>query len=155
MRKKYSIIWLISKNEFEKIVGHAKSFSDIIRYFGLSDCSGTRKIIKERCNIDNISTSHFSNTKRLSSFTCIPIDQLLHNESKYARSTVKRRIIKEKLLENKCNICGISDWRDKSLCLILDHKNGISNDHRLKIYNLFVQIVIVNWILFQEKIKYA
>jgi hypothetical protein len=33
--------------------------------------------------------------------------------------------------ENKCQICGISDWQGKPLTLQLDHINGIHDDNRL------------------------
>lgn len=59
-------------------------------------------------------------------------DILRGNHPEYGRSHLKRRLINEKVLDYKCNICGISEWNTKKLSLHLDHINGISNDHRLE-----------------------
>ena len=51
----------------------------------------------------------------------------------YARHHVKRRLIEEKLIDYKCDCCGIGpEWMDKPMPLILDHINGVNNDNRLE-----------------------
>ena len=53
--------------------------------------------------------------------------------STYARHHIKKRIIDEKMIPYECSICGQGpEWRGKPMPLILDHKNGIRNDNRLK-----------------------
>lgn len=48
------------------------------------------------------------------------------------RSSIKYRLIKRKLIPYKCEICGLEhNWNNQEIVLVLDHKNGISNDHRL------------------------
>lgn len=67
------------------------------------------------------------NRKRL-----IPTEKILVENSTYARHLLKKRILKENLLEYRCDCCGLSDsWNNKKLVLQLDHINGINNDHRL------------------------
>jgi Zn finger protein HypA/HybF involved in hydrogenase expression len=62
-----------------------------------------------------------------------PLDQVLVENSTYARHNLKRRIIKERLLEYKCVCCGNEgEHNNKPLVLQLDHINGVNNDHRLK-----------------------
>ena len=59
-------------------------------------------------------------------------DQILIENSPYTNELVKDRILKDNLIEYKCE-CGISNiWNSKELSLDLDHKNGIGNDHRLE-----------------------
>ena len=48
------------------------------------------------------------------------------------RKDVKKRMVSEGHLENKCYECGITDWNSKPLVCHLEHINGISNDHRLE-----------------------
>ena len=63
----------------------------------------------------------------------LPLNQVLVENSSYARHHVKRRIIKEKLLEYKCQCCGLGDeWNGKPIVLQLDHINGVNNDHRIE-----------------------
>jgi len=54
-------------------------------------------------------------------------------ESTYPRHRLKERIIKQKLIDYECEICGnVGVWLNKPLPLILDHINGVNNDHRLE-----------------------
>jgi len=46
---------------------------------------------------------------------------------------LKRRLIAEKLLEYKCDQCGLDQfWNNKQISLQLDHINGINNDNRIE-----------------------
>lgn len=61
------------------------------------------------------------------------LDEILIINSDYtAIASLKKRLIRDGLLKNKCNICTIHTWQDKPLVLQLDHINGINNDHRLE-----------------------
>lgn len=44
---------------------------------------------------------------------------------------LKNRLLKEKVLINKCGICGIDSWNDKPLKLELDHIDGNRVNHIL------------------------
>lgn len=62
-----------------------------------------------------------------------PLEQVLVENSTYARHNLKRRIIKDKLIDYKCVCCGnIGEHNSQPLVLQLDHINGINNDHRLE-----------------------
>jgi len=55
------------------------------------------------------------------------------SESTYPRHRLKERIIKQNLIDYKCDKCGnVGEWLGEPLPLILDHKNGINNDNRLE-----------------------
>lgn len=59
------------------------------------------------------------------------LKSVMTKNSKYSRGTLKSRLIKEGVLENRCNNCGIKPtWNGKVLVLVLDHINGVRNDHR-------------------------
>jgi predicted RNA-binding Zn-ribbon protein involved in translation (DUF1610 family) len=60
----------------------------------------------------------------------IPLDEILEGLHPYYQTLkLKKRIIREKILEYKCDSCGISEWEDKPITLQLDHINGDSSDH--------------------------
>lgn len=40
--------------------------------------------------------------------------------------------MKDGLLEKRCSICGLTDWLRKPISLVMDHINGVNNDHRLE-----------------------
>lgn len=58
---------------------------------------------------------------------------LFKENSNHGRQNLKERIIKQNLIEYKCDICNLgSHWNNQKLTLQLDHKNGIHNDNRLE-----------------------
>ncbi len=50
----------------------------------------------------------------------------------YQTFKLKKRILKEKILENKCAICGITEWNKKTISLQLDHIDGNGHNHKLE-----------------------
>lgn len=80
----------------------------------------------------NVDTSHFRSTsggyqekKELTYY-------LKENSCSTSTSHLKKRLIREKYLENKCSICEIYEWNNKPLSLHLDHINGTPTDNRLE-----------------------
>lgn len=60
------------------------------------------------------------------------IEELLVENSECKRERVKRILFKEGLKEEKCEICGISEWNGKPISLQLHHLNGVCNDNRIE-----------------------
>ncbi len=48
------------------------------------------------------------------------------------RSTIKRRLLAAGLLRNRCDECGLTEWRGKPLSIQIDHINGVRSDHRIE-----------------------
>jgi len=138
MRKKTSPVWSISKKELERIVKKSDSLSSILKYFGLNWTGGNHRTLKKRLNEEKIDYTHItlgqnSNKGRTFPSKAIPLKDVMIKNSTYNRCHLKTRLLKNKIIENKCSICGQNDiWNNKKLTMILDHINGISNDHRLE-----------------------
>jgi DNA-binding transcriptional ArsR family regulator len=62
----------------------------------------------------------------------IPIENLLVAGPRRSRSHVKARLLGEGLKENRCEECGITEWRGKPLSMELHHVNGDGQDNRLE-----------------------
>lgn len=91
--------------------------------------------LKNRLHEDNIDYSHFdpNRGKRNSGpKRACPLSEVLIKDSNYKRGHLKKRLIKEGILEYKCSKCGIHEWNNESLSLILDHINGVYNDNRIE-----------------------
>lgn len=52
--------------------------------------------------------------------------------SKSSRWLKKLRLLKDGYLTNRCERCGIIDWRGKPLAIHIDHINGVKDDWRLE-----------------------
>ena len=59
-----------------------------------------------------------------------PIEKILA-EGK-SRCSIKRRLLQAGLLKNKCDECGLTEWRGRALFMQLHHRNGLGKDHRLE-----------------------
>lgn len=61
-----------------------------------------------------------------------PIDDLLVAGRKRSRGHLKTRLVKEGLKQNRCEICGITEWLGRPLNMELHHVNGDGDDNRLE-----------------------
>ena len=127
----------IDKNELIDAVRDSKSYYEVFLKLHRASTSGNYKLLKRLIIKFNIDASHFLNRSELSKRTHlqkeIAIEDILVADSNTSRGTVKKIILKNKLLEYKCSECGQDEWwYGKKMTLILDHKNGIRNDHRLE-----------------------
>jgi DNA-binding CsgD family transcriptional regulator len=62
----------------------------------------------------------------------IPIDQLLVAGPARNRGHIKNRLLREGLKEDRCEICGLSEWLGRPLTTDLHHMNGDGTDNRLE-----------------------
>jgi Zn finger protein HypA/HybF involved in hydrogenase expression len=117
-----------TKDELLKAVDGAQSMSEVVRRLGLNKSSNTYSALRKDFEYYGIVT-HFKKRRSTSAYA---IENIFCENSTYDRTTLRNRIIKEKILEYKCSECGIIDWNGKSLSLQLDHINGVPNDNRMK-----------------------
>lgn len=63
-----------------------------------------------------------------------PLDEILVVNSKFShKQRLVYKLLEEKLIEHKCNMCRICPvWQEKTLVLQLDHINGTNNDNRIE-----------------------
>ena len=63
----------------------------------------------------------------------IPLQSILVEGSTYSRGHLKERLYEADLKQRVCELCGQGEsWRGGQMSLILDHVNGVGNDHRLE-----------------------
>lgn len=137
-----SIIFTVSKEEFQKIVDNSSSILDIMKFFNLSlKGSGTYKTIYRRIKQDSIDLQKFKNNvlnlrknilSSLHKKATIPIEELLVEGKSKNNCNLKKRLIQSGLIENKCSICGNNGfWMGSPISLDLDHVNGNHEDNTL------------------------
>ena len=126
-----------------EIVAKSNFFSDVLRYFGKSTVgTGNFSVLKRYLIENNIPYTHFienRKNKQIESLNKInnnrrlKLEEIMVENSFYNRSSLKRRLIREKRMEYKCSICGMGDkWNGKKITLQLDHINGVFNDNRFE-----------------------
>ena len=134
-RKKRSPIWQISTDILKNLLEECSSFKDILFKLGLGVYGGNNRTLKARLEKEGLSyqkiLENYKNRRP------IPIshteDEIFIKNSKITRRVARDHILKKKLIEYQCAICGNKgEWRNQPLHLVLDHINGIPNDHRLE-----------------------
>lgn len=131
-----------TKEMLEPIINNSKSVRETILTLGLKDAGGNYKTIKKLITKYEIDVSHFYGPlwnkgqtfltdKRIKSK--YSIDGMFSSNSLVSNDRLKKIILSEGLLENKCCSCGNEgEWMGKPLTIELDHINGVNNDNRIE-----------------------
>ena len=122
---------MTEKEELEQLVKTSNSFSEILRKQNKSISGTAIKILKDK--LDSYEISYLFLNEISISKKQIPLNEILVENRNYKSSNLKKRLIKEGLKEDKCEICGCSnEWNGKPLTLQLDHINGNHSDNRIE-----------------------
>jgi hypothetical protein len=123
-----------------KIIKESISKSECLRKLNLStNCSGNFQTLDKYIKLYKLDISHFTHgfekgENNLSFKNKIPLIDILVENSTYSNvNKLKIRLYNEGLKERKCELCGQGEeWNSMKISLILDHKNGIPDDHRFE-----------------------
>jgi len=109
------------------------TMADVLRKLNLTVRPGNYNTVNRHIVRLKLSTDHFTGKSHgTSNNTKYTLDECLVENSTVSRGTLKRKLIKEGVLENRCSVCNISEWNGKEIVMVLDHINGTNNDNRLK-----------------------
>ena len=142
IRSKWSPIWKINYNKLKHSVIHSQTFSEILRTLNMSSKGGNINTLCRRLEFEKIDYSHIPRGRGASKglkrggVRKRELSAIMIRNSTYSRGHLKQRLIKENIIPYKCDSCQFDPnkelWQHKKLVLTLDHRNGISNDHRQK-----------------------
>jgi hypothetical protein len=122
--------------ELKNHVNNSSTLVEVIRKLGLKVRAGNYKTVNRYIKKNELDTSHFVGSSHKGKLLegSYSLKDILTKDSKYTSSFhLKNRLIKHKVLENKCTSCGIlPEWNGKKLSMVLDHINGYHQDNRLE-----------------------
>lgn len=126
-----------SEQQLRDAVKNNFSIRQVLKTLGLKEAGGNYATIKNKIKEFNIDNSHFTGRGHLKGKThnwkkSIPLEKILVEYSNYQSHKLKLRLIKEKIMENKCLKCKTSTWEGETLSLHLDHINGTKTDNRIE-----------------------
>lgn len=122
------------KEALARVIAESYSYNQALRRLGIRPAGGNHRTIKKYTALWGISTAHFkpsqSNGLRRQK---LPLRSILVEGSTYHRGHLKRRLLAEGLKLPRCELCGQGEmWRGRAMALVLDHINGVPDDHRLE-----------------------
>lgn len=124
-----------TEDQMMEAIRTALNISDVLRKLGLKVRPGNYSTFKKFVVSNGIDISHLKGWKSHryngGGKKETPLDEVLTKNSFYSRRHLKRRLLKDGLLKNECNICKCNgEWEGKPLIMILDHINGDNIDNR-------------------------
>lgn len=133
-RRKYT------DEQLKDAITSSHSIREVLKRLGKSlQGGGSYKQIKADCERLKIDRVHFTGSghlkgKRRSWDTKYSLNEILVRNSTYLCGTsLKRRLFYSDLLKNECYICQLPPiWNGIKLTMVLDHENGVNNDHRIE-----------------------
>ena len=97
---------------------------------------GGGAILRKYAALWGISTEHFdpyANVRGTGPKRATPLEEILVEHSTFSRGHLKERLYRAALMCPECEMCGQGDaWRGRTMALILDHVNGVSDDNRIE-----------------------
>jgi hypothetical protein len=122
--------------EARAAIASALCWSDALRTLGLRSAGGNHRTLQRWAARWDIDASHFDANavrRRTLGRAPTPLDKILVERSLFGRQTVKRRLLEAGLKQPVCELCGQGElWRGRRMAMILDHINGVADDHRLE-----------------------
>lgn len=125
------------RSQAAQAVESSLNYSEVLRKLGLRPAGGNHKLLRHWVDdVWKIPTDHFDpDAGRYRGFhkPAILLELVMVENSTYSRASLKHRLFSEGLKERKCEVCGQDEnWRGRIMALILDHVNGVPDDHRLE-----------------------
>jgi transposase-like protein len=116
-------------------VAQSRSYAEVLRRLGLRAAGGNHRTVRKYVDeVWRIPTDHFDRSPVGGSGAprAIPLAEVLVAGSTYHRGHLKRRLLAEGIKRAECEMCGRGEiWRGRRMSLVLDHVNGVHDDHRL------------------------
>ncbi len=124
-----------SREEAEIAIATSHCWAEALRKLGMCPTGGAAAPLKKWAQRWEISVDHFDpNLGRIrwGRGRRVPLNEVLVEHSSFSRGHLKHRLYDEGLKKPICELCGQGDsWRGRRMALVLDHINGIRDDHRL------------------------
>ena len=129
-----------SEEDARAAVAASRSYAEALRRLGMCATGGNWRTLK-RYVIDvwQIPVAHFDPHASSRAALAInrwqprPLAEVLVEGSSFSRVQLKKRLYAEGLKARCCEVCGQGEeWRGRRMSLILDHINGVRDDHRLE-----------------------
>lgn len=123
-----------NKENLENIIKNSATKIEVINKLELTHQGANYRTILKYANLFEIDIAHLNinKDKKMDNFNKKCLLEILVENSTFGTTHLKERLYNEGIKERKCELCGQDEnWQGKKMSLILDHINGVHDDHRL------------------------
>lgn len=123
------------KETLELAVKESITWAEVCRKLGVKPMTGSQTHLKKKAAAWGIKDSHFlgqafNKGKKFPSKQ--PVENYLKEYKELNSHDLKNRLFKERLKEERCEICGLKSWQGEPAPLELDHINSKHADNRIE-----------------------
>jgi hypothetical protein len=127
-----------TEEEARIAVAQSLTCTDTLRRLGLRPAGGNFRVLRTWLERWNVPIDHFDpNLARANASRSRgrPLEDILVEDSGYDRGKLKRRLYDARLKNRRFELCGQGEqWQGRQMSLILDHVNGVADDHRWRTF---------------------
>jgi hypothetical protein len=122
-------------NDLLVIVPACLSIDGVLKELEIPLSGGNRETVKRWIKKLSLDTNHFTGQghrkgSSIPVFEAATLTEILVENSGYTNThRLKLRLIKEGLIEARCNCCKMTKWMNLDIPLELHHKDGVKNNH--------------------------
>lgn len=120
-------------------VARSRTWAETLRRLQYRSAGGNWRTLKKYAARWQIRTDHFDPDRvrnealRRACTGRRPLSEILTSGSSYSRHHLKLRLFEDGIKQRRCEMCDQGElWRGHQMALILDHVNGVPDDHRLE-----------------------
>ena len=117
-------------------IASSSSWAETLRKLGYRSAGGNWRTVQKYADLWSIPTAHFDSDAPRREALRAPkrsLAEIMVRDSTYSRAHLKERLFAEGVRSRRCEECGQAEtWRGRRMALILDHINGVPDDHRLE-----------------------
>ena len=116
-----------TKEVLSKICAESYSYRQCLEKMNIVAAGGNYACLKKHIELHDIDISHFTLqgwTRGKTFGPKRPIEDYLSNKASIQSWKLKNRLIKENIIERKCNNCNKKTWLNKPIPIELHHKDG-------------------------------
>lgn len=123
-----------TENQLINAVKISTSMHQVLKKLGVVPYGGNYETLKKALKYFKLNTNHFIGQGWSKGKTFQPkrdIQEYLFNKYTIQSHKLRLRLIKEKIMEHKCSMCGKTKWLNKPIPLELDHIDGNNKNNFL------------------------
>lgn len=124
-----------SREVLVQAVRASTSTRQVLERLDVAPYGGNYEVLRRALTRFGIDTSHFKGRGWARGRVLSPrkpLSAYLHDASPIQSFKLKKRLLREGLLDAKCQRCGLEVWQGVPIPLELDHINGDNQDNRLE-----------------------